>query len=109
MVITDVRLNKNLVCGPVIRVSGQTSPFLKAVHVELTYSHSNVANIEETFLPVGDEAIQFTTEYGMLMRTQEAAESERILLNSNESDKVFIERPRKDQLKFSFSVDHFSE
>ena len=109
MLIKDVRLKKNLVCGPVIRVSGQTSPFLETVDVELTYSHSDVVKIKEEFLPVSEETIQFTTDYGLLMRSQEAAQSTEKLLNLNESNNVYIQRPRKDQLKFCFSVDHFSE
>jgi hypothetical protein len=104
----DIRLDKSLVCAPVIRVSGQKTPFLKAVDVELTYSHSDVVNIEEEFLPVG-KTTQFTTEYGLLLRSQEETESKTKWLNINESNKVFIQRPRKDQLKFSFSVEHFSE
>ena len=104
----DIRLDKNIVCAPVIRVSGQTTPFLKAVGVELTYSHNDVANIKEEFLSVG-KTIQFTTNYGLLLRSQEENESVTKWLNLNESNKVYIERPRKDQLKFSFSVEHFSE
>ena len=106
MLIEDVRLNKSLVCGPVIRVSGRTSPFLKEVDVELTYSHSDVVNIKEEFLPVSRKAIQFTIKYGLLMRSDDATESTE---NLNESNSVYIQRTRKNQLKFSYSVDHFSE
>ena len=104
----DIRLNKSLVYAPIIRVSGQTTPFLKAVDVELTYSHSDVVNIEENFLPV-EKATPFTTEYGLLMHNHNEAGSKDNWQALNESHDVFIERLRKDQLKFSFSVKHFSE
>jgi hypothetical protein len=104
----EIRLNKDLVCSPVIRVSGQTKTFLKAVDVELTYSHSDVVNIEEEFLPVG-KTIQFTHKYGLLLRSQKETESITKWQNLNESTKVCIERPKQGQLKFSFSVEHFSE
>jgi hypothetical protein len=104
----EICLDKNLVCAPVIRVSGQTTPFLKAVGVELTYSHSDVVNIEKEFLPVG-KRVKFTTEYGLLLRSHKETESKSNWQALNESNDVYIERSREDQLKFSFSVEHFSE
>ena len=104
----EIRLNKSLVCAPVIRVSGQTAPFLKEVDVELTYSHSDIANIEENFLPIG-KTTKFTTEYGLLLRNHNATESRSNWQTLNESDDVFIERTGKEKLKFSFSIKHFSE
>jgi hypothetical protein len=104
----EICLDKNLVCAPVIRVSGQTTPFLKAVGVELTYSHSDVVNIEKEFLPVG-KRVKFTNEYGLLLRCHKETESKSDWQALNESNDVYIERSRKDQLKFSFSVEHFSE
>ena len=100
-----VHLDENLVCAPVIKVSGQTTPFLEAVHVELTYSNSDVVNIEEEFLPVGSK-INFTTKYGLLLRSQKEIPSSSKHQALNDSNDVFIERPRKDQLKFSFSLKH---
>ena len=102
----DVHLDKNLVCAPVIKVSGQTTPFLKAVNVELTYSNDDVANIDEEFLPVGNK-FKFTTGYGLLLRSQKKTQSKSECQTLNENNDVFIERPRKDQLKFSFSLKHF--
>ena len=99
----DVYLDKILVCAPVIKVSGQTTPFLEAVHVELTYSNSDVINIEEEFLPVGNK-INFTTKYGLLLRSQKETQSTSKCETLNESNDVFIERLRKDQLKFSFPL-----
>ena len=99
----DVYLDKNLVCAPVIKVSGQTTPFLKAVHVELTYSNSDVVNIEEEFLPVGNK-INFTTKYGLLLQSQNETQSTSKCQTLNESNDMYIERPRKDQLKFSFPL-----
>ena len=99
----NVHLDKNLVCAPVIKVSGQTAPFLEAVHVELTYSNSDVVNIEEEFLPDGSK-INFTTKYGLLLRSQKETPSTSKCKTLNDSNDVFIERPRKDQLKFSFSL-----
>ena len=104
----DIRLNKSLVCAPVIRVSGQKTSFLEPVDVELTYSHSDVTNIKEEFLPVG-KTIQFTTEYGLLLRSHNETESQPNWQALNKSNDVSIERLKKDQLKFSFSVRHFSE
>ena len=104
-----MHLDKNhVVRAPVIRVSGQTAPFLKAVDVQLTYSSDDVLNIIEEFLPVGN-AIKFTTEYGLLLHSRKDAESKTKWENLNENSDVYIERPRKDQLKFSFSVKHFCE
>ena len=100
----DVHLDKNLVCVPVIEVSGQTTSFLELVHVELTYSSSDVVNIEEEFLPVGNK-INFTTKYGLFLRSQEETQSTKCQ-TLNESNDVYIERPRKDQLKFSFSLEN---
>ena len=80
----------------------------KEVAVELTYSHSDVANIEDEFLPVGKKT-QFTTEYGLLFHNHQETESKSNCHALNESNDVSIERPRKDQLKFSFSVKRFSE
>ena len=102
----DIHLDRNLVCAPVIKVSGQTTPFLVAVHVELTYSNSDVVNIEEEFLPVGNK-INFTTKYGLLLRSQKETQSTSKCQTLNECKDVYIERPRKDQLKFSFSLKHF--
>jgi hypothetical protein len=102
----EVYLDKNLVCAPVIKVSGQTTPFLKAVYVDLTYSNNDVANIEEGFLPVGD-SITFSTEYGLLLRSRKETESRSKCQTLNESNDVYIERLRKDQLKFSFSLKQF--
>jgi hypothetical protein len=104
----EIRLNKNLVCAPVIRVSGQTALFLKAVDVELTYSHSDVVNIEEEFLPVGKK-IKFTNEYGLLLHNDDETKLKPNWKAINENNDVFFERSRKDQLNFSFSVYHFSE
>ena len=87
-------------------VSGQTTPFLEAVHVELTYSNSDVVNIEEEFLPV-DSKTNFTTKYGLLLRSEKETSSTSKHQALNESNDVFIERPRKDQLKFTFSLKHF--
>ena len=89
-----------------IKVSGQTTPFLEAVHVEITYSNSDVVNIEEEFLPVGSKT-NFTTKYGLLLRSQKETASTSKHQALNESNDVFIKRPRKDQLKFSFSLKHF--
>ena len=99
----DVYLDKNLVCAPVIKVSGQTTPFLEAVHVELTYSNTDVINIEEEFLPVGNK-INFTTKYGLLLRSQNETQSTSKCQALNESNDVYTERLRKDQLKFSFPL-----
>ena len=100
---------ENLLRAPLIRVSGQAASFLKSVDVELTYSHRDVCNIEEDFLPIG-ERIQFTTEYGLLLHSQiEEAEFAPKCETLNESNNAYLERPRKDQLKFLFSVEHFSE
>ena len=101
----DIHLDKNLVCAPVIKVSDQTTPFLEAVHVELTYSNSDIVNIEEEFLPV-ESKINFTTKYGLLLRSQKETQSTSKCQTLNDSNDVFIERPRKDQLKFSFSLKH---
>ena len=98
----DVYLDDNLVCVPVIKVSGQEKPFLKPVDVELTYAHNDVANIDETFLAVGIK-IPFTTEYGLLLRSLKKSESESSWQTLNESDGVYVERLRKDQLKFALS------
>ena len=95
--------DKNLVCAPAIKVSGQTTPFLKAVHVEFTYSNSDVINIEEEFLPVGNK-INFTTKYGLLLRSQKETQSTSKCQTLNESKDVYIKRLRKDQLKFSFPL-----
>ena len=103
-----IRSNKSVVCAPVVRVSGQTASFLKPVDVELTYSHSDVANIEEEFLPVG-KTIKLTTEYGFLLHEHNKPESTPEWQVLNGSNDVSIERSRKDQFKFSFSVKHFSE
>jgi hypothetical protein len=108
VVNNEIRLNKSLVCAPVIRVSGQTTPFLKAVDVELTYSHSDVANIEEEFLPVG-KTIKFTTEYGLLLHNHNETKSKSNWQALNENNDVSIERSRKDLVRFLFSVKHFSE
>ena len=105
----DARSDKNIVYGPVIQVIGHKTLFLKPVHVELTYSHSDVENIDEDFLPVGKK-VQFTTKYGLLRRFEDSVTSKTKEFNLNERDQVcFIERPRKDQLKFLFSVEHFSK
>ena len=98
-------MDKNLVCAPVIKVSGQTTPFLEAVHVELTYSNSDILNIEEEFLPVGSKT-NFTTKYGLLLRSQKETPSTSKCQTLNDSNDVFIERSRKDQLKFSFLLKH---
>ena len=91
---------------PIIKVSGQKTPFLKAVDIELTYCHSDVGSIEEEFLPVG-KRVKFTTEYGLLLHCHKETESKSDWQALNESNDVYIERSRKDQLKFSFSVEHF--
>ena len=103
----DVPSDKNMVCGPVIKISGQTTPFLKAVNVELTYSHTKVAQIEEDFLPVGNK-IKFTTEHGLLLRSHKETQTKSSWQALNEGNDVYIERSRKDQVKFSFLVNHFS-
>jgi hypothetical protein len=89
-----------------IKVSGQKTPFLEAVDIELIYSHSDVGSIDEEFLPVG-KRVKFTTEYGLLLRSHKETGSKSNWQALNDSDDVYIERPRKDQLKFSFSVEHF--
>ena len=99
----DVYLDKNFVCAPVVKVSGQTTPFLEAVHVELTYSNTDIINIEEEFLPVGNK-INFTTKYGLLLRSQNETQSTSKCQTSNGSNDVYTERLRKDQLKFSFPL-----
>ena len=104
----DVRLDKSLVCAPVIRVSGQKTDFLRAVDVELTYSHSDVVNIEEEFVPVG-KPVKFTTKYGLLLRSHKGDEFGSEWFNLNKDIDVRIERPSKDRLKFSFPLRHFSE
>ena len=98
----DVHLDNNLICAPVIKVTGQTTPFLKAVDVELTYSNHDIADIEDNFLPVGKKS-KFTDDCGLMLRSQKSKPECEILNGSN----LYIERPRKDQLKFLFSVKHF--
>ena len=105
----DLALNEeNILRAPLIRVSGQTTPFLKPVDVELTYSHSDVLAIEEEFLPVGKRT-PFTTEYGLLLHSLKNPKLTSKCETLNETDNAYIERPRIDQLKFFFSVGHFSE
>ena len=105
----DIPLNEeNLFRAPLIRVSGQTTSFFKSVDVELTYSHSDVNAIEEEFLPVG-KRIPFTTEYGLLLHSQKTPKLTSKCEALNETHNAYIERPKKDQLKFLFSVEHFSE
>ena len=104
----DVRLNKSLVCAPVLGVSGQKAPFLHDVDVELTYSHNDVVNIEEEFLPVGKN-VKFTTEYGLLLRSNRDVEFGTEWCNLNEGIDVYIERLSENKLKFSFSLRHFCE
>ena len=86
-----------------IKVTGQTTPFLKAVDVELTYSNDDVANVKDEFLPIGEKK-KFSTELGLLIRKKK---KESKCQKLNESTEVFIERPRNDQLKFLFSLNHF--
>ena len=95
--------NKSRVYPPVIKVCGQTTPFLKAVNVELTYSNGDVAKVKEELLRVREKK-KFSTELGLLIRQKET-ESE--CQKFNESTDVFIERPRKDEVKISFSLNHF--
>ena len=104
----NVHLDKSLVYAPVIKVSGQTSPFLAPVNVELTYSNDDVADINENFLPVG-EKIKYTTDYGLLIRSQKGTESKSKCqaLNEAMNNNVYIERPEKDKLKLSFSLTKF--
>ena len=105
----DLALNQeNILRAPLIRVSGQTTPFLKPVDVELTYSHSDVLAIEEEFLPV-EKRTQFTTEYGLLLHSQKTPTLTSKCETLNETSNVYIERPKMDKLKFFFSVGHFSE
>ena len=85
-----------------IKVTGQTTSFLKAVDVELTYSNNDIADIEEEFLPVGNKS-EFTNEYGLMLRSQKSKSECETLNGSN----MYIDRPRNDQLKFLFSVKHF--
>ena len=99
----DIYNDKSRVYPPVIKVCGQTTTFHKAVDVELTYSNDDVANIKEELLAVGEKK-KFSTELGLLIRQKET-ESECQKLN--ESTDVFIERPRNDQVKLSFSLNHF--
>ena len=101
------RLNENFVYGPVIKVSGQRVPFLKPVDVELTYSNKDVTNISTDILPVRRKT-NFTTEFGFLRRSQKKKECKE-WENLNEINDVWVERPRKDQLKFSFFIKHFCE
>ena len=101
----DVYSDENLVCAPVVKVSGQTTPFLKAVNVGLLYSHKDVESIEEEFLPLGNK-INFTTEYGLLLRNEKKTKLNQTL-NAGESHEAYIERIRKDLLKFSFSLKQF--
>ena len=105
----DISLNEeNLLRAPLIRVSGQTTSFFKSVDVELTYSHSDVIAIEEEFLPVG-KRIPFTTEHGLLLHSQKNPKLKSKCETLNETNNAYIERPKKNQLKFLFSVEHFSE
>ena len=104
----DIPLNKENLRAPLIRVSGQTTSFLKSVDVELTYSHSDVIAIEEEFLPVGKK-IPFTNEYGLLFHSKENPKLTSKCETLNEANNAYIERPKKNQLKFLFSVEHFSE
>ena len=103
-----IPLHEESLRAPLIRVSGQTTSFLKSVDVELTYSHSDVINIEEEFLPVG-KRIRFTSEHGLLLQSEKKTNSTFTFQTLNETNDVYIERPRKDQLRFLFSVEHFSE
>ena len=105
----EVRLDNRLVCAPVIRVLGQTTPFLQAVDVELTYCHNDVVDIDEEFLPVGKN-IQFTTKYGLLLRSHNKSdESNAEWSNLNECNVVYIQRQSEDRLKFRSSLLHFCE
>ena len=99
---------ENILRAPLIRISGQTTPFLKSVDVELAYSHSDLVAIEEEFLPVGKRT-PYTTEYGLLLHSQKSPKLTSKCEALNETDNVYIERPKMDQLKFFFSVGHFSE
>ena len=104
----DVHSDENLVCAPVVKVSGQTAPFHKSVNVELIYSSNDVKSIEEEFLPVPNR-IKFTTDHGLVLRSEKQTESKSKFqtLNDVESNDVYIERLERDKLKFSFSLEHF--
>ncbi|XP_028398817.1 uncharacterized protein LOC114522346 [Dendronephthya gigantea] len=108
IVNTDAYRDQNLIRGPVIKVSGQKVPFLKPVEVELTYSHCDVANIDEDVLPVGTKT-KMTAMYGFLLHKHKVTDSELRSEIINETNEVYIERQRKDQLRFFFSVQHFSD
>ena len=104
----DAYLEQNHICGPIVKVSGQEIPFRKAVKVELTYSHCDIANIKENVLPVGTKT-KMTAMYGVLLHKHQMSDSKLRCQTLNETNNVYIERQKKDQLKFFFSVQHFSE
>ena len=103
----EIPFGRNIVCCPVIKVSGQTTPFLEAVNVELTYSNTKFREMTEEFLPVQNK-IKFAAKFGLLLHSNEEFESKPSCQTLNKGDGVFIERSRIDQVKFSFSVNHFS-
>ena len=99
-------LNKDLVCFPVIKVSGQEKPFLKLVNVELVYCHEDVAYMNDEFFPVGSK-FPFSSKYGVLLRSHKDSHNTDEWESTKDDVNAMIERMQKNRLKITFSVDHF--
>ena len=101
-------LNEDLVCFPVIKVSGQEKPFLKLVDVELVYCHEDIADMNEEFFPVGMK-FPFSSKYGVLLRNHKDSHNTYKWRSAEDAVNAKVERLRKNKLKMTFSVEHFSE
>ena len=101
-------LNEDLVCFPVIKVSGQEKPFLKLVDVELVYCHKDIADMNEEFLPVGMK-FPFSSKYGVLLRSHKDYHNTHKRRSTEDAVNAMVERLTKYKLKMTFSVEHFSK
>ena len=101
-------LNEDLVCFPVIKVSGQEKPFLKLVDVELVYCHEDIADMNEEFFPVGKN-FRFSSKYGVLLRRHKDSYNTHKWKSAEDAVNAMVERLTKYKLKMTFSVEHFSQ
>lgn len=103
---TNTCLNEDLICFPIIKVSGQEKPFLTLVDVELIYSHDDVADLNETFFPIG-QTFPFSDKYGVLLRNHKDSQAKHKWKKAKDDKNAEITRMQKNTLKITFSVEHF--
>lgn len=106
LLVTNSRIRDELICLPVVKVSGQQKEFLKPVVVEIDYCTERVNNVDEKFIPVG-QTLSFNSQYGVMLQSYKEIPGQFKWKNLADGESSTIYRVQKDKIRITYAVKHF--